>query len=46
MGNKFKLEVVTPDRNFFDGETDMMIVRTTEGDVGILYDHGTSCGTC
>ena len=39
MGNKFKLEVVTPDRNFFEGETDMVILRTTEGDIGILYDH-------
>lgn len=39
MGNKFKLEVVTPDCTFFDGETDMVILRTTEGDIGILYDH-------
>lgn len=39
MGNKFKLEVVTPDRSFFKGETDMAIMRTTEGDLGILYDH-------
>ncbi|HAS74167.1 MAG TPA: F0F1 ATP synthase subunit epsilon [Clostridiales bacterium UBA8960] len=39
MGKKFMLEVVTPDRNFFEGETDMVIVRTTEGDIGILYDH-------
>ncbi|MDW7662909.1 MAG: F0F1 ATP synthase subunit epsilon [Bacillota bacterium] len=39
MGNKFKLEVVTPDRSFFNGETDMAIMRTTEGDIGILYDH-------
>lgn len=39
MGNKFKLEVVTPDRHFFNGETDMVILRTTEGDIGILYDH-------
>lgn len=39
MGNKFKLEVVTPDRSFFEGETDMVILRTTEGDIGILYDH-------
>ncbi len=39
MGNKFKLEVVTPDRLFFSGETDMAIMRTTEGDIGILYDH-------
>ncbi len=39
MGNKFKLEVVTPDRSFFKGETDMAIMRTSEGDIGILYDH-------
>ncbi len=39
MGNKFNLEVVTPDRTFFEGETDMVILRTTEGDIGILYDH-------
>lgn len=39
MGNKFKLEVVTPDRSFYLGETDMAIMRTTEGDIGILYDH-------
>ena len=39
MGKKFMLEVVTPDRNFFEGETDMVIVRTTEGDIGILNDH-------
>lgn len=39
MGNKFKLEIVTPDKVFFSGETDMVIMRTTEGDIGILYDH-------
>ncbi len=39
MGNKFKLDVVTPDRSFYSGETDMAIMRTTEGDIGILYDH-------
>ena len=39
MGKKFMLEVVTPDRHFFEGETDMVIVRTTEGDIGILNDH-------
>ncbi|OJV62382.1 MAG: hypothetical protein BGO41_06180 [Clostridiales bacterium 38-18] len=39
MGKKFKLDVVTPDRIFLEGETDMVILRTTEGDIGILYDH-------
>jgi len=31
--------VVTPDQTFFDGETDMVILRTTEGEIGILYGH-------
>ena len=39
MGKKFNLEVVTPDRIFFGDETEMVIVRTTEGDFGILHDH-------
>ncbi len=39
MGKKFNLEVVTPDSNFFEGESEMVIIKTTEGDVGILYDH-------
>ncbi|GAB6107629.1 F0F1 ATP synthase subunit epsilon [Fusibacter bizertensis] len=39
MGNKFKLDVVTPDRVFFNDETEMVILKTTEGDIGILYDH-------
>jgi len=39
MGRKFNLEVVTPDSNFFKGEVEMAIARTTEGDIGILYDH-------
>ena len=39
MGRKFRLQVVTPDQTFFDGETDMVILRTTEGEIGILYGH-------
>lgn len=39
MGNKYVLEVVTPDREFFKGDVVFSIVRTTEGDLGILYDH-------
>ncbi|MFA5659013.1 MAG: ATP synthase F1 subunit epsilon [Oscillospiraceae bacterium] len=35
----FKLKIVTPDRVFFDGETEQIVVRTTEGDVGILANH-------
>lgn len=39
MGNTFMLEVVTPDHEFFKGETTMTIFRTTEGDMAVLYDH-------
>ncbi len=35
----YKLKIVTPDKLFFDGETEQIIVRTTEGNVGILANH-------
>ena len=35
----FKLQILTPDKLFFDGETDNVIVRTTVGDKGILARH-------
>ncbi|SES83466.1 ATP synthase F1 subcomplex epsilon subunit [Natronincola peptidivorans] len=39
MASKFHLEIVTPDRVFYDDEVEMAVVRTTEGDVGILDEH-------
>lgn len=35
----FQLKVVTADRCFFDGEAERIVVRTTEGDIGILPHH-------
>lgn len=35
----FSLKVTTPEKIFFDGETSQIIVRTTEGDIGILANH-------
>lgn len=35
----FSLKVTTPEKIFFDGETTQIIVRTTEGDIGILANH-------
>ena len=35
----FKLQIITPDGVFFDGETDNLVVRTTVGDKGILAHH-------
>lgn len=39
----FKLEIITPEKKFFDGETEQVIVRTTVGDVGILNGHEPYC---
>ena len=37
--SEFHLTVITPEKTFFDGETEEVIVRTTEGDIGILANH-------
>ncbi|MBD5137774.1 MAG: ATP synthase F1 subunit epsilon [Ruminococcus sp.] len=39
MAASFSLSVVTPEKIFFKGETSQIIVRTTEGDIGILANH-------
>lgn len=39
----FKLEIITPEKTFYDGETEQIIVRTTVGDVGILNGHEPYC---
>lgn len=35
----FRLQIVTPDRIFFDDMTEGIILRTTVGDKGILANH-------
>lgn len=39
----FKLEIITPEKTFYSGETEQVIVRTTVGDVGILNGHEPYC---
>lgn len=39
MASKFHLEIVTPDRVFYDNDVEMVIAKTTEGDIGILAGH-------
>lgn len=39
----FRLQIITPEKTFFDGETEQVIVRTTVGDVGILNGHEPYC---
>lgn len=37
--NSFPLQIITPDKIFFDGKVQRLVVRTTEGDIGILAKH-------
>ena len=37
--NEFDLQIVTPDGMLFDGKAQKIILRTSEGDVGILAKH-------
>lgn len=39
MANKLHLKVVTPSHIFFDGDCDMVIMKTVDGDLGVLYGH-------
>lgn len=39
MAMTFYLEIVTPDRNFFSGDVEMLIVKTPEGEMGVLGGH-------
>jgi F-type H+-transporting ATPase subunit epsilon len=37
--NKIELHIVTPEREFYTAEVDMLTFKTTEGFMGVLYDH-------
>ncbi len=39
MAATFNLEIVTPDRKFFSGEVEMVVLKTPEGEMGILAGH-------
>jgi F-type H+-transporting ATPase subunit epsilon len=39
MANTFYLEIVTPERKFFSGDVEMLILKTPDGEIGILKDH-------
>lgn len=36
---QFRLKIVSPDRIFYDGPAEMLEIRTSEGEIGILKDH-------
>lgn len=35
----FKIQIICPERVFYEGEADMVELRTTEGDIGVLAGH-------
>lgn len=39
MASTFYLEIVTPERSFFSGDVEMVILKTPEGEMGILAGH-------
>ena len=39
MADKMRLSIVTPDREFFNEEVDMVEFNTTEGEIGIYKGH-------
>ena len=39
MAEKFRLTIVTPDREFFNEDVDMVEFNTTEGEIGIYKGH-------
>lgn len=40
---KIRLRLLTPDRVVFDGDTDYVVLRTTEGELGVLPGHEPYC---
>ncbi len=40
----FRLQVITPEKIFFDDQTERLIVKTTEGEIGILARHENFVG--
>lgn len=41
----FRLKIITPDKVFYDDDTDMIVISTSEGQMGILANHENFVGT-
>lgn len=39
MADLFKLQIITPEREFYEGEASMVELTTTEGDIGVYRNH-------
>ena len=43
MAKSFALKIVTPEKLFYEGEVEMVIVRATSGEEGFMADHTWAC---
>lgn len=43
MAKTFKLEIVTPEKKFYDGQVEMVIVNTLKGEEGFKANHTPAC---
>lgn len=39
MAETFKFTIITPDGEFYNKQVEQVTIATTEGEMGILYDH-------
>jgi F-type H+-transporting ATPase subunit epsilon len=39
MASNFNLEIATPERNFYNDDIEMVVVRTPQGEMGVLPGH-------
>ncbi|MBE5991054.1 MAG: ATP synthase F1 subunit epsilon [Paenibacillaceae bacterium] len=39
MADLFKLQIITPERKFYEGEASMVELTTTEGEIGVYRGH-------
>lgn len=39
MAKNFKLSIITPERLFFEGEVEMLVVESTDGQLAIMAGH-------
>lgn len=44
MATPLKVEIVAVDREVWSGEVDLVVARTTEGEIGVLHGHAPLLG--
>jgi F-type H+-transporting ATPase subunit epsilon len=43
MAKVFSLKIVTPEKLFYEGEVEMVVVKATTGEEGFMADHVWAC---